>query len=473
MKDVCIKDIAEFTGGKILIGDEECEIVNFATDSNKISAGEMFVPIIGARVDGHKFMKSAIQNGACATFTSNEEYGAELIAAMKAGELKTCPVVCVKDTVSALQAVARAYEKRLKAYKVGITGSVGKTTTKEMVATAISGGLKVYRTAGNFNSQVGVPITIMNIDTAHEAAVIEMGMSMEGEMQKLATLLSLDSVIITNIGVSHIEQLGSQQGILNEKWHITDALKKEGKIFLNYDDVLLRERADSLKENPLYADRIVTFGRSEGADYQAVDCGLWEQGVCFTLKARIDGNVVEKPVSLSVLGDHNVGNALASIAVAYDAGVSIDCAVQALLEYKGVAMRQQIFKKDEVTFIDDSYNASPDSMKAGLSVLRSTRSNRKIAVLADMLELGPDSDKYHGQVGEYVADAGTDLLITFGEMAKYIEKNASLRGISCLHFESREDIISYLKNELKCGDAVLIKGSRGMELNKICDAFRG
>lgn len=468
MKGIKVKDIVEFTGGKLFIGDENVEVNNFATDSNKVSDGLMFVPIKGERVDGHKFMKSAIANGACATFCSNEEFAGELVNAMKNGEINVAPVVFVSETVPALQAVARCYEKKLKPYKVGITGSVGKTTTKEMVACAIGGGLNCYKTAGNSNSQVGVPITIMNIDNSFDAAVVEMGMSMKGEMERLASLVRLDSVVITNIGVSHIEMLGSQENILTEKWHITDSLSENGKIFLNADDALLAAKAKSLADDEKYSGRIITFGKSEDATYRAVNCGVKDGGIYFTLKAE----GCEKEVKLKVLGEHNINNALVSIAAAVEAGVDIDRAIKALGEYTGVAMRQQISTGNGITLIDDSYNASPDSMKAGLSVLRDTVADRRIAVFADMLELGKDSDKYHGQVGDYVADNNTDLLISYGELAKFINEKANERGVKALHFDTKEEICDFLKDNVKAKDAILVKGSRGMNLNEVCDFIK-
>ena len=250
MENFCVRDIVNATNGRLLCGDENTAIINFATNSGKSEPGLMFAPIVGERVDGHKYIANAFECGASGTLTQNEAAVADIIDRWKSTGEAVKPVILVDDSVKAMQLTAREYESRLSLDKVGVTGSVGKTTTKEMIACALSGGLKVYKTAGNANSQVGVPVTIMNIKPDDEAAVIEMGMSEEGEMKRLAALLTLDAAVMTNIGVSHIEQLGSQENILAEKWHITDALKDGGFIFLNGDDVLLRDRSKTLQGEP-------------------------------------------------------------------------------------------------------------------------------------------------------------------------------------------------------------------------------
>lgn len=459
MKDFTISDIVAATQGELLCGDKDCLINNMATNSSK-TEGLMFVPIIGERVDGHRFIGDAFAHGAVASLTSSREAVGEFI------EDGTHPIVLVEDTVPAIQNIARAYEKRLNLPKVGITGSVGKTTTKEMIACALSGGLNVFKTAGNANSQIGVPITIMDIMPEHEAAVIEMGMSEEGEMERLARLLSLNAVVMTNIGVSHIEQLKTQDNILKEKWHITDALVKDGGIYLNGDDTLLRERADKCKTEGM--TRVYTYGTSTDCDYVAQSVRVVDGGLTFD--ACFDGQVI--PVRLNVLGNHNVLNALVAIAVAVEFGVDPYVAAKALEGYSGVAMRQQITVKNGITIIDDSYNASPDSMRAGLSVLAQTISTRKIAVLADMLELGDKSPEYHRAVGEYAGELGIDELVIYGELAKNIGEGALDKVNKIKHFDNLDEVTAFLKSELVSGDAVLLKASRGMKLNLVADALK-
>lgn len=475
MKDFCVRDIVCATGGRLLCGDDNTEITNFATNSSKAEPGFMFAPIVGERVDGHKYIESAFECGASAALTQSCEAVDALILGWKEKGIAAKPIVLVDDSVRAMQLAAREYESRLSLKKVGVTGSVGKTTTKEMIACALSGGLKVFKTAGNANSQIGVPVTLMNIAPDDEAAVIEMGMSEKGEMERLATLLSLNAAVMTNIGVSHIEQLGSQENILREKWHITDALVSGGCIFLNGDDALLKERAKQCKDD--YASvfgsddnrklSVVTFGHDEGCDYRAENVFADENGVVFDM---VHGSI-RMPVKLKVLGSHNVNNALVALAVAQYFGVELKMAVAALGQYTGVAMRQQITKKDGVIYIDDSYNASPDSMKAGLSVLSQMPAEHRIAVLADMLELGENTREYHRLVGEYAGQSNVDELLLYGELAAYIGYGAEQYVKNIRHFDTLDDIKEYLKNTLKPNMAVLFKGSRGMKLNEVVDAL--
>ena len=477
MKDFCVKDIVRAVGGSLLCGDENVQIDNFATNSGKAEPGLMFAPIVGERVDGHKYIESAFDCGASASLTQNEEAVAGLIDKWRSLGIQPKPIVLAEDSVRAMQLTAKEYESRLSLNKVGVTGSVGKTTTKEMIACALSGGLKVFKTAGNANSQIGVPVTIMNIAPDDEAAVIEMGMSEKGEMRRLATLLSLNAAVMTNIGVSHIEQLGSQENILREKWHITDANTEGGCIFLNGDDVLLKERAELCRNN--YAGvfgrednrklRICTFGHLADCDYRAENEYSDENGVGFDM---LHGDV-RIPVRLNVLGAHNVNNALVALAVAEFFGVDLRAAVKALEGYTGVAMRQHITKKDGAAYIDDSYNASPDSMKAGLNVLCQMPADYRIAVLADMLELGENTKEYHRQVGEYAGQSKVDELLLYGELAGYIGYGAEQYIGKIKHFDTLGDITEYLKAEIKPGTAVLFKGSRGMKLNEVVDGLLG
>lgn len=477
MENFFVKDIVAAINGQLLYGDENMPVSNFCTDSNKVGENNMFVPVIGERVDGHRFIKGALDNGAVGSLTSSKEAVAELISTWQSEGSLGKPIILVDNTVAALQRCAKSYEQRISIPKLGVTGSVGKTTTKEMIACALSGGLKVFKTAGNSNSQIGVPITIMNIKAEDEIAVIEMGMSEKGEMERLAKLLNLDAVVLTNIGVSHIEQLGSQENILKEKWHIADALKSGGAVFLNGDDELLRKKAQELEGDNRY--KVITFGKSEGCTYRAVNVAVNELGINFDAeygKAGLDnccGNENKSSVNiqLSVLGDHNVINALVALAVAKEFGVAESDAVKALSEYRGIAMRQQVTKKDGIIYIDDSYNASPDSMKAGLSVLAQTKAKRRIAVLADMLELGENAAEYHRQVGEYAGSSMVDELVLFGELAKNIGYGAEQYVKNITAFSTREELVDYLCNTLIEGDAVLFKGSRGMKLNEVVDAL--
>lgn len=452
MQNFCVRDIVNATKGTLLCGDIDREVCNVSTDSNNIPGKTLFVPIIGERVDAHKFIDSAINNGAVAVFTSEHDE--------MSGDV---PYIRVSNTTMALQELGKAYGHKMIMPKIGVTGSVGKTTTKEMIACALSAGYRVFKTSGNSNSQIGVPLTLLQIGMEDQIAVIEMGMSMRGEMSRLAELVELDDAVITNIGVSHIEQLKTQDGICDEKFHIEDALHTEdGVVFINGDDDILKRRKSELKH------QVITFGLDSRNDYYATDIKVKNGGIRFIINIKNKGSYRAK---INVLGEHNVRNALVAVAVANRHGVPIPDAVEALADYEGVSMRQQISVCNEIILIDDSYNASPASMKAGIDVLCSVENTgRKIAVLADMLELGEKTKEYHSEVGEYISSRDVDELILFGEFAESIGQSSGKKYVC---FNTREEINEYLKNSLKKGDAVLFKGSRSMKLNECADYIKG
>ena len=451
MQNIYVRDIVRATNGVLLCGDPDTVVENISTDSNNIEKNSLFVPIIGERVDAHKFIDSAIENGAVATFTSEHD-------SMDRKEA----YIRVSNTTMALQALGGFYGREKIMPKIGVTGSVGKTTTKEMISCALSAGYKVFKTAGNSNSQIGVPLTLLKMSDEDQIAVIEMGMSMRGEMARLAKLVDLDDAVITNIGVAHIEQLKTKDGICDEKFHIEDAIKAEdGIVFLNGDDeVLMRRRGD-------IRHKTVTFGLTSDCDYYATDLKVRNNGIDFTITVRNKGSFKAR---INVLGEHNVRNALVAVAVADRHGVSITSAISALENYENISMRQQIYSDADRTIIDDSYNASPASMKAGIDVLLSVEvPGKRYAVLADMLELGKDSVKYHEEVGLYISDKNIDELILFGEYAKNI---GAASGVPYKCFDNRDDINEYIAGILKPGDAILFKGSRGMKLNECVEHLR-
>lgn len=449
---ITVGEIVGACGGTLLCGDPETIISAVSTDSRKITPGALFVPIKGENTDAHDFITATFAAGAAATLT--QEHG-------KMDD--THAWIAVPDTQKALQQTAAAYRKKFHIPFVGVTGSVGKTTTKEMIALALSAGLNVMKTEGNFNSQVGLPLTMFRLSPEHQAAVIEMGMSDFGEMSRLARIAAPDYAVMTNIGISHIQQLKTQQNILKEKLHIIDGFHRGSVLFLNGDDELLSGLREKLK------CKTVFFGTQFWCDFRAEDI-LSDSGVTrFTLRAPD----LELPVELPVLGMHNVLNALAALAVARELGVPIDSAAEKLAEYRPLAMRQQIHTSNEITVIDDSYNASPDSMRSSMELLCSFHSGKRIAVLADMLELGDYSRKAHFNVGVYAARCGVDRLVAIGPESREIVKGAlSVKPeMDCTVFENNEAAIAGLKATVTGGDAVLVKGSRGMHTDEIVKAL--
>ena len=445
---VKVSDIAAAAEGKLLCGDENTVITSFITDSREAKAGAMFVPIRGERADGHSYIPAVLEGPAAAAFTDHE---------IPLGEK---PLVLVKDCREALQRAAAWYRDQFAIPIVGITGSVGKTTAKEMVAQALSAQFRVLKTAGNQNSQVGVPITVCGLRKDHTAAVVEMGVSMPGEMARIAGVVKPTCAVMTNIGVSHIEFMKTRENILAEKARIADYLPPDGALFVNGDDDLL----PTLKET--MGSRVVTFGLGPTCDWRAFGLNEADKGTFFTCQSPA-GERTE--LFVPAAGEHNVRNALCAMAVARYLGVPAGDVVRAISAYKAPAMRQQMVEANGLLIIDDSYNASPDSMRSAIDVL-STRpvTGKRAAVLADMLELGDFSQQGHYQVGQYAKERGVELLVAVGPLSREI---AAGYGEGARWFATNQEASAFLRDALRPGDAVLVKGSRGMKTDEIVAAL--
>jgi UDP-N-acetylmuramoyl-tripeptide--D-alanyl-D-alanine ligase len=445
-----VSEIVSACGGRLLCGSPGAEVTSVSTDSRKITPGALFVPIRGERVDAHAFIPNVMEAGAAAVLTQEHQ------AAQGPGAW-----IAVGDTRDALQRVAAGYRKCFSLPVVGITGSVGKTSTKEMVALALSAGRHVMKTSGNNNSQVGVPLTVFRLSEEYDAAVVEMGMSEFGEMSRIAQVAAPDYAVMTNIGVSHIQQLGSRQNILAEKLHITDCFHQGSVLFLNGDDAMLRDLAGK----PPFETTL--FGTGPDCAFRAEQVESLRESTRFFYRAP---NGERGEAVIPVIGSHHVLNALAGLAVAQRLGVPLSAAAAALSSYQAPAMRQQIrHPANGITVIDDSYNSSPDAAKSSLGVLRSFRGGKHVAVLADMLELGAYSAEAHFDVGAFAADSGVNLLITVGERASAMAEGA--RSVSpdmdCRICADNRQACETLKSLLEPGDAVLVKGSRSMHTEDI------
>ena len=450
---ITAKEAARLCGGTILCGDPAAEIASVATDSRAVKPGALFVPLVGEKTDAHRFLGTAFAAGASAALTQ------EAAAPTAPGVL-----IAVDNTLTALQKLAAAWRARFPGPVVGITGSVGKTTTKEMTALALSAGLNVMRTEGNQNSQVGLPLTMFRLAPDYDAAVIEMGMSEFGEMSRLAAIAAPGYAVMTNIGLSHIGNLGSQQNIRSEKLHITDRFREDSVLFLNGDDPLLAELRGTL---PF---RTVFYGTRPWCDFRAEEVHAGAEASDFRYVSP-DGETGK--LHLPVPGVHCVLDALAGLAAAKQLGVPLSKAAAALARYRSPAMRMQIRRAGTLTVIDDSYNSSPDAAKSSLGVLCGFHGGRRVAVLADMLELGKFSRQGHFGVGEYAAKAGVDLLVTVGTEAKAIAEGAvSVRpGLEYYCCASNTEAAETLGKILHRGDTVLVKGSRGMKTDEIVAAL--
>jgi UDP-N-acetylmuramoyl-tripeptide--D-alanyl-D-alanine ligase len=451
--EMTVSQIAAVCGGKLLCGNPDTVVTSVVTDSREVADGSLFVPLKGEKTDAHTFLHAAFASGAAAALTQEHTQ-------MEAEEAW----IAVDSTQMALQHIAAAYRKIFPIPVVGITGSVGKTTTKEMVSLALSARYNVMKTKGNHNSQIGLPLMMFEFSREHEAAVVEMGMSDFGEMARLARVAEPKYAVMTNIGISHIGQLKTRENILREKLHITDRFTQGDLLFLNGDDPMLA----GLRGKTPY--ETVFYGTAPWCDFRAEGITVQKETTAFRCIApgreRVD-------VILPVPGMHHALNALASLAVAERLGVPLDRAATALGDYRPLAMRQQIYHINEVTVIDDSYNSSPDAAKSSLNVLSMFRASRRVAVLADMLQLGEYSREAHFEVGVCAAENGVDILLTVGPEAKAMAEGArSVRsGIDCRVFDNNGQAVAELKSFLSPGDAVLVKGSRGMHTEEIVHAL--
>ncbi len=451
MEQMTVKEILEAVGGRLLCGREDLPLCHISIDSRVMAGDDLFVPLIGEKADAHDFIGKAFEAGAAAVLTSRHD-------AME----DTHPWIRVEDTKKALQDIGAYYRNRLRLPVIGVTGSVGKTTTRGMIAAALSAKYRVFQTPKNYNGQIGVPVALSEISAKDEICVLELGMSMPGEMTVIAGIARADMAVITNIGVSHIENLGSQERICQEKLAIQDGMKENGILFLNGDDPFLKNVTAKK------GCRTVYYGTHDGCRYRAEDIRMEDGYPVFT---AVCGDT-RIPMRLSVMGRHNVLNAMAALAVADACRTPLARAAEALEAFTGQKGRQQIVERGGITVIDDTYNASPASMIAGLEVLHSVgRGRRRIAVLADMKELGPEGPRFHQEIGSWLGEHPVDILFTLGDLAGEIADTAKRCGGSHSYFhfseEERESLEERLKELVRPGDCILLKGSNSMRLGEI------
>ena len=417
------------------------EIEKISTDSRVIDEKTLYVPLRGERFDGHDFIASALASGAPAALSEKESEDARVLK--------------VDSTLEALGKLAHAVRIELAPLVVGVTGSVGKTTTKDMTAAILAAKYDTHKTAGNFNNEIGLPKTLLDLTPEKKAAVIEMGMSHKGEISRLTRIASPDIALINNIGSAHIEYLGSREGIRDAKLEIAEGLKPGGTLILNGDEPLLTERIPSLA-----AYRVVTFGiENPDSDFHADKLALGEAGSEF----EVNGVSFTLPVA----GKHNVYDALAAMAAGSAAGVTLEEASRALACFAPAsAMRQNIYDHKGIRFIEDCYNAGPESMAASISVAEAIRvPGKKVAVLGVMRELGERAPEYHRAAAEKAAKV-FDKIYTFGDR----ERMYNLGAPEAIPAESHEALIEMLHDTLHEGDLVLFKGSR---LNYLEKAVKG
>lgn len=431
---------------------EPADIHAVVTDSRKVEPGCVFVCFPGERVDGHTFAAGAYRNGA-----------AYIIANHPVDGVPEDRTVIVPDSARAMIRMASNYRMLFSPKMIGVTGSVGKTTTKEFCYAVLSAFGKTLKTEGNQNNDIGVPNTLFRLDNDTRYAVVEMGMDHLGEIERLARCARPSAGIITMIGVSHLENLGTRENILKAKMEICAGLPDGAPLALNADNDLLPTASVPARLRPVW------FGiESETADVRAADVHTGTEGTTFTLVDKAYGSFA---VSIPTAGLHTVYDALAAYAAATRLGLDPARCADALSRYQATGMRQHIVEKGGITFIEDCYNASPDSMKAALSVLKALPNARKIALLGDMLELGDASESGHRATGEWAADAGVSLLIAYGPNSAAMAEAAKNRGIATVHCQTAAEVLQYLQQSVRPGDAVLAKASHAMKLDEILADF--
>lgn len=452
MENMTAEEIAKAAGGEIICGRSDIAISSVAIDSRKVQNGGLFFALKGNRVDGHDFINDAFVSGANVAVTDRD------IACNENTIIKTA------SSLRALQGVAAHYRSKFEIPIVAVTGSVGKTTTKEICYAVLSAKYKTLKSEGNLNSDIGMPLSVFGLGKNYEAAVFEMGMSSAGEIAVMTQIAKPYIGVISNIGVSHIEKLGSRENILKAKLEIEQGLLPDGLMIMNGDDFLLWEQREKLLHKTLY------FGiENQKCDFLATNISFGASFSEFDVKSSF-GVFHAK---INVLGYHNVYNALAAISVGLSLGLSFEEVAEGLLFFRNAAMRQNIREENGIILFEDCYNASPDSMKAALKVLSTLNANKKIAVLSDMLELGEHSKKMHFDIGKLVAESA-DYLICYGNFASDFTDGAKRSGMNeekCLQFANAHACAGALSKIAEQGDAILFKGSRGMKVEEVLNLF--
>ena len=452
MKELTLKQIADWCGGKVSARFEHLRVSRMQSDSRKVRSGDLFVALKGAKADGHDFAETAINHGAVAALVSRPIS-------------EKLPSIEVEDTLRAYGEIAAGYRKLTGVKVVGITGSVGKTTTKEMTASILEAVYHTAKTEGNQNNTLGLPMTIMDMPENTEVAVLEMGMNHSGEMEYLSDIARPDLAIITNIGTMHIEHLGTREGILQAKLEIMRGMPEDGAGVFNGDEPLLWNIRAIGKHKKYY------YGiENHACDVTATDIVELDDGVRFV----VHGFGQQFELFVPMLGRHAVYNALAATTVGLLLGVKPEQIQARFSSFHNTGMRQKIYVKNGVTIIEDCYNAGPESTEAALDVLAGIKTDgRRIAVLGDMLELGNRSAAEHYRIGR-LAVGKADLLLTYGEHSVRTLTGAITGGMNPKntdHFDTHEDMAHMLKMRVSEGDVVLFKGSRGMRMEKVLQLF--
>ena len=445
-----VTDLEKILNAKKVNITRDVEITGIAIDSRKVKQGDLFIPFLGENVDGHNYIKSAFENGAAASLSLKEDFESDN------------NIIYVNDSYEAIQTLAKHYLNSLKAKTVAITGSNGKTTTKDIITSVLSTKFKVHKTQGNFNNELGVPLTILAAPEDSEILVLEMGADGFGQLDFLSKMVQPDYTVITNIGESHIEFFKSREGIAKAKFEITNGMKKDGYFVYNGDEVLLKTLVET-------------------SDIKATACGensyndiILENYTITRDKIDFKLNISEEHYFTKLKGKHNLYNIMFAIAIANKIELTnedIRKAIEDTAEITGMRLQSIPYNEDSL-IINDAYNASPTSMKAAVDVVNSFDDfDYKTLVLGSMFELGPNEINFHGTVGEYISNNTKDinLVISVGALAENITKQIKNDKIKTLHFSTTAEVSEYLKNNKHKNEVILFKASRSMKLETIIE----
>ena len=461
MKKILVKDILEVTKGKLIIGNENLECENFSKDTRNINEGDIYLAIKGANFDGNIFWKEALEKGASAVIIQDIDFNKEDLE-----EFRGKTIIKVYDTLNALYNIASFKRSLYNIPIIAVTGSVGKTSTKDIIASVMSKKYKTLKTEGNNNNNLGLPFTILKLQD-HEAAVLEMGMNHLGEIELLSKIAKPTISVITNVGTSHIGNLGSRQNILKAKLEILAGMKNKKLIINNDNDLLNKWNLENRNEV-----ETITYGIENESEFMAKNIKLFETYSEFICK----NNNTQLNVTVPVGGIHFIYNALCAICVGKENGIEYNEIVKGIQEFELTKRRMDIQElANGVKIINDTYNASFESMQATLKYLGTFKQNRKIAVLGDMLELGEFSKELHENVGKEVVKNNIDILICLGKNAKYIveqAKKSNMNAEKIVYLNDANSVVKYIKDIWAKNDVILFKASNGMRFFDIVDKLK-
>ncbi|MCI8347825.1 MAG: UDP-N-acetylmuramoyl-tripeptide--D-alanyl-D-alanine ligase [Firmicutes bacterium] len=456
MKTFTIGEIVKATNGQLICGTDDYKVMRFSIDSRDIEDGDIFWPTIGARNDAHDFIKQVIDKG-CKSFVVSD------LEKVPQGSREGLNIILVEDTVKALQALSAYYIKTLPLKKkIGVTGSVGKTSTRDMIYYVASAKYKTGRNKKNYNSGIGLPLSILELDTDTEVAVLEMAMDTYGEIRLLADIVRPDIAVITHITSVNLLSMGNLENILKAKMEITSFFDKDSTLVVNSSCSMLKP------EKVAGEYKLITVDTEKDSDYQVSDiCDFGDRGIKYTLSRKDK----QYEVNLPTAGGHNAINASLAIAVGELLGVDPKEAIEGLKNAQLTGKRLNIRRNNNIKVIDDTYNACEDSIKSAINTLISTDGKRKVAILGDIIGLAHKSEEGHRLVGRYAAEKSVDLLIAIGDDARYYAEGAAeiMNKDKVMYFSHKKDFIQVKDKLIKSGDVVLVKASRGMELEEIVE----